>query len=604
MKRSASELGRGALPIFATVGQRLSRALRPTDLWRLSTRQTLIRDAFAGLTGASLALPQSVAFAAIAGLPPQYGFYSAITIPIVAALFGSSFHTVSGPATAISALVFGALAGLYVPGSAEFCRAAVLLALTVGALQLAFGLARLGGLVAFVSHSVMTGFVAGAAILIALSQLPSVLGLDLPRPEQPLAFVSALVREVGQSDAASVAIGVLTLASAWGVRRLRPSWPNYLIALAVGTALYLGLGKAASQVAVIGSVGSVIPRPGLPDAPVGEVLTLFSPALAIALVGLLEASVIARGLALRSGQEIDYSREFTGQGLANIAGGIFGGFPGSASFTRSGVNYDAGAATPLAAVFGAAFLLVILLFVAPWFAHVPVPAMAGVILLVAWRLVDVHSVLHMMRLSAAEAMIAIVTFACALFVDLEASIYVGVFLSTILFMERSSRPHVSVGIPNLAKPGRPFEARNDDPTQHCPQFVVAGIDGPLFFGSVDALRREFRHLEDQFPTQHYMVLLIKGVGRLDMPAAELLGEEAERRKARGGGLLIQTKLPDTLQRLNRFGVTAHLFGRRVFIHKGEAVASLFGSLSPDPCQDCALRLYRECEGLAQQGAGD
>jgi sulfate permease, SulP family len=576
--------------VYSNLGQSLSR---PGWL-NLVTPTTLRQDIFAGLTGATIVLPQAVAFAAIAGLPPQYGFYTALVTPVVAAWFGSSLHAVSGPTTAISALVFGALSGLYPIGSPAFLQGAVALALLAGLIQFALGLARMGALVSFVSHSVMTGFVTGAALLIAFSQVQHILRLDLPRPENLLIFFVELGHSFTQSDPLSIGLAGVAIVVATLLRKFVPRAPNYLLALLASTGVYIMLGPTAGDVLTVGAVSSVIPSFNFPEAPVAAFRELASPALAIALVGLLEASAIGRALAARSGQEFDANREFTGQGLSNISGAFFGCYPGSASFTRSGVNYDAGAATPLSAILSALFLFLLLIYVAPYFAWVPVSAMAGVIILVAWRLINLHEIIHIAKLSVDEAAVAAVTLICALFVDLEFSIYAGVILATILFMRRSSQPLVSIGLPNADEPHRPFEPMNDDISAHCPQFIVAGIDGPLFFGSVDAIRREFRRIEQQFSNQSYMILLIKGVGSIDMPAAELLIEEAQRRSKRGGGLMIQTKIPRAREQLRQFSVERYIVDNRIYRHKGEAISALFTRLNSDVCASCALRIYREC----------
>ena len=250
------------------------------------TPATLRADIVAALTGATLVLPQGVAFAAIAGLPPIYGFYTAMVTPVVAALTGSSWHAVSGPTTAISVLVFGALAGIYVPGSPEFISAAILLALLVGVFQLALGLARLGALADFVSHSVMTGFVTGAAILIALSQLDKALGLDLPRAEALGSFIAELLRSLGDIDGRAVAVAGTALTLGLMIRIWRPTWPNYLIALFFATLVSRALGGADAGLATIGPIDSVVPTFTLPEISLGAVQDLSSSAMAIAIVGL------------------------------------------------------------------------------------------------------------------------------------------------------------------------------------------------------------------------------------------------------------------------------------------------------------------------------
>ena len=395
----------------------------------LVNRQSLRSDLIAGITGATLVLPQGVAFAAIAGLPPEYGFYASIAPTIVAALLGSSWQAVSGATTALSALVFGALAGKFVPGSPDFIAAAITMAFLVGVFQLAMGLIRLGTLVDFVSHSVMTGFVAGAALLIGTSQLSAVLDVALPRPEDPVTFVTALASHLGQANLAALAVGLSAIVTAVVVRKISHRLPHYLLALLVATLLGMALESAGRPLATVGAIKGVMPHFAVPNLAPDSLRELTSGAFAVAFVGLLEAVSIARAMAAKSGQMLKGNKEFIGQGASNLIGAFFQAYPSSASFTRSAVNFESGARTPLAAVFSALFLLAILLLVAPVFSYVPVAGLAGVIMVVAWRLVHFREIWHMIRSSFSETMIAGVTFLCTVFIDLEFAIYAGVVLS-------------------------------------------------------------------------------------------------------------------------------------------------------------------------------
>lgn len=586
------------MSLIATISRSIVNACKTIfvmpDWFGRITAQSLRKDAFAGLTGATIVLPQGVAFAAIAGLPPEYGFYTAMITPVIAALIGSSWHAVSGPTTAISALVFGALVGKIQVGSIEFFQAAVVLALLVGIIQLLLGLARLGALVNFVSHSVMTGFITGAAILIALSQVRHALGVDLPRPSDLVEYMRALVEVLPETDHASALLAFVAFMTAWLVKRYLPAWPNYLLALVVSVALYLMLGDWAGNVATIGEIKSVIPAFSSPALSMSHIRDLASPAFAIALVGLLEAMSVSRAIAMRSGQDIDANREFIGQGASNIVGSFFACYPGSASFTRSGLNYESGAQTPLSAILAAVFLFAILLFVAPYFSLVPIPAMAGVIIMVAWKLVDTREVIHILKLSKGETAIAGITLGVSLLVDLEFSIYCGVILSIILFMDRSAHPRLSVGMPNADLPSRTFSPIAQTGAQPCPQMIIVGLDGPLFFGSVEAIRKEFRSYEKKFPQQTTMIFNIKGTGMIDLPAAELLIEEAKRRVKRGGQLYVQTKIPRTIRQLERFEVLDYIADNKVHSNKVYAIASAVKQLNQDKCAQCKLRAFLEC----------
>jgi sulfate permease, SulP family len=582
---------------------RLARALaicapRRPDWFGQVSAASLRVDFFAGITGATLVLPQAVAFAAIAGLPPEYGFYTAMVPPVAAALMGSSWHAVSGPTTAISALVFGALAGTLAPGSPEFISAAILLALLVGVVQLALGLARMGALVDFVSHSVMVGFVTGAAILIALSQVGSALSLSLPRPEALGTFAQSVLVALPQTNLHALAVAGIALGAGYGIKRWRPHWPNYLIALMLGTVVSLALGGAEIGIATIGSIGSAVPRPALPEVSLGAVRDLGSAALAIALVGLIEAMSVARAIALKSGQIIDGNREFLGQSFSNIVGSFFQCYPASASFTRSGVNYDTGARTPLSAIFAAGFLFLILQLVAPFFAHVPIPALAGVIILVAWRLIDFRAIRHILTTSSSESAVLAVTFGAALFIDLEFAIYAGVLLSLAIFLKRTSRPFIGIGAPDPSTPNRMFRQASTNNLQECPQLMFARMDGPLYFGSVEFVRRQFRRYEIERPEQKHMIFSVKGVGEIDMAGADLLIEEAHRRCKRGGTFHLQTKTPRTISKLARFKVMKALTKERIHLSKRDAIAESVPLLDPGVCARCRVRIFHECPAAA------
>lgn len=567
---------------------------RTPDWFAQVTPKTIWADAIAGLTGATLSLPQSVAFAAIAGLPPQYGFYTAMVPPIITAFFGSSWHAAAGPATAISALVFGALAGNFVPGSPEFISAAIFLALLVGVFQLAMGLMRLGGVVDFVSHSVMIGFVSGAALLIALSQLGDALAVELPRPEDLFTFFGALIQHLPEADFRAVSIALLALAVGVLVRRFLPRWPNYLLALLAATGLSVLYGGSAAGLSTVGAIDGVLPSFALPHFDGDKLRDIASGALAIGVVGLLEAMSVARALASKSGQMLDGNREFVGQGLSNIGGAFFQCYPSTFSFTRSGVNYEAGARTPLAMLFCVAFLAAILLLVAPYFAEVPIAGMSGVIMLVAWRLINLREIAHLVRHSTSETAIALVTFATTVLVDLEFSIYVGVMMSLFLFLRRTARPIIAISAPDPSTEGRVIRSARLYHLDECPQLMIAMLEGPFYFGTVEAIRREFRRFELERPSQKHVLFSIAGSGEIDLPAAELLVEQAQRRKALGGALHIKLLTLTSFEKLARFEVFKSLGRDHIHLSKRDALASVVPELDLDICRSCRARIFKEC----------
>ncbi|MHA7777967.1 SulP family inorganic anion transporter [Roseibium sp. M-1] len=579
--------------IGAIVGT-INHTFRPRPWIKDLSRDQLKKDAYAGLTGATIVLPQGVAFAAIAGLPPQYGFYSAMVPTVIAALFGSSMHTVSGPTTAISVLVFGALSTSLVPGSPAFIQGAIWLALLVGIVQLLMGIARLGVLVDFISHSVMLGFVSGAALLIGLSQIRLATGLDLPRSEHLLEFLSALWHGLAGFDPISVTISGVALFVGAIVRIFKPLWPNYMIAICAASGLYVLLGSHAQSVVTIDAPNAVFSTFDTPIPSMDFIQNHASAAVAIAIVGLLEAISVGRALALRSGSTLDGNREFTGQGLSNIGGSFFQSYPSSASFTRSGANFDAGAQTPMAAVFSALFLALILLVASPWLSYVPIPAMAGVILLVAWNLLDRRELARVFTTSLTETSIAVTTFLAALLIDLESSIYIGVLLSFGLFLKKTAHPFVGVGAPDNSTPNRTFRPVSLHELPECPQILISRLDGPLYFGSVEFIRREFRRFESERRDQKHMLLVLFGIGHIDLPGCQLLIEEARRRRERGGSLSIYTKTPCTIATLKRFHVDKEVHCGKVFQSKGDAIAEIIPLVDGGICQNCCARVFLEC----------
>lgn len=597
---SAAEAGESA----PTPKQQLHRFLRHLrhdlttrpDWIPLVSGATLRADLLAGLTGASLVLPQGVAFAAIAGLPPEYGFYASIIPTIIAALLGSSWHAVSGATTALSALVFGALSGTFVPGSSEFIAAAISMAFLVGMFQLLLGLLRLGTLVDFVSHSVMTGFVTGAALLIATSQISHLLNLELPRPDEPLAFVSGLVQHMGETDLASLGVGLSAITVGLLVKRFAPRLPHYLIALLVATLVSVGLTHEGAELDTVGAIDSVLPVFVVPDFSPELLREIVSGSFAVAFVGLLEAVSIARAMAAKSGQMLDGNREFIGQGASNLVGAFFQAYPCSASFTRSAVNYESGARTPLAAIFSALLLVAILLLIAPLFSYVPIAGLAGVILLVAWRLVNFKELRHIFSSSFAETLIAGVTFLCTVFISLEAAIYAGVILSLVLFLMRIAQPVIAVVAPDPNAPSRHLRSARIFDLDECPQLMVTAMHGPLYFGTVEATRRDFHRFRTERPSQKHILFMTPSSSEVDLPAAELLLEEARRRREQGGSLHLKIGSLRALNKLARFRVVRALGREYIHLSKRDAIAQIVPTLDPDVCANCTARIFRECAG--------
>jgi len=558
--------------------------------WNFMGWDTLRADLLAGLTGAVIVLPQGVAFAMIAGLPPQYGLYTAIVTPIVAALFGSSLHLISGPTTAISIVVFSSISPFAEPGSAEFVRLTLTLTVLAGVYQLALGLARMGALVNFVSHSVIVGFTSGAAILIATSQMKHVFGLDIPRGSSFFQVWMNLLSEVRHINPYVIIVALVTLAFAVLFKVLLPRWPGMLFAMVVGSLTCLLLSGKQHGVHLLEQMPAHLPPLSVPDFSFDIIRELAPKALAVALLGLIEALSIGRSISMKSRQQIDGSQEFIGQGLSNIVGSFFSSYAGSGSFTRSGINYLAGAMTPLSAVFSAIILSLLLLLIAPLTAYLPIAAMGGVILLVAYNLVDFAHVRSIVRTSWEETAVLLTTFLATLFLELEFAIYAGVLLSLILYLNRTAHPSIANLAPKPDMPGFPLMESADE----CVNLKIIRIDGPLFFGAVNHVGEYLASIDKHSNRKRDVLILGCGINFIDVAGAEMLSREARRLRTQRANLYLCEFKSEAQQVLERGGYIDAIGADKIFATQTEALTKILPDVDPLKCQTCALPLFKGC----------
>ena len=562
--------------------------------WPAVDRKSLRADLLAGLTGAIIVLPQGVAFAMIAGMPPVYGLYTAIVVPIVAALFGSSMHLISGPTTAISLVVFSAIGRYAEPGSPEFVQLAFVLTFLAGAFQLGLGLARLGVLTNFVSHTVVIGFTAGAAILIATSQVKHALGISVPQGEGFLKTWHHIIIQIPNTNLYELAVGFSTLLVAIALRRISKKIPHLLIAMIAGSVLAALLGGAEKGIRFVQEIPARLPPFEFPDLSIHNFRKLSSNAFAVALLGLIEAVAIARAIGTKTHQRIDGSQEFIGQGLSNIVGSFFSSYAGSGSFTRSGVNHSAGARTPLSAVFAAMVLAVFLLLVAPWASYLPMPAMGGIILLVAYNLIDFHHIRGISKASKRENAVLITTFLATIFLELEFAIYIGVFLSLIFYLQRTSKPHIALMAPDTSDPSRRFLNIARKPLTECPQLKIVRVDGSLYYGAVDHIASFLAELSEHHPQRHVLILA-NGINFVDVTGAEFLVQEAKRWRALGGDLYVCGLKLIAQDVLISGGYRDEIGEDHFFKTKKEAIPAIYNRLDRKICQTCEARIFEECD---------
>lgn len=489
---------------------------------------TLRADAEAGVTGAILALPQAIALATLAGMPPEYGIYASIFPVIIAALWGSSYHVLAGPNTALSVLVAASIAPLASPGTQDYIHYVLMLTLMAGVMQLAIGLVRLGTLLDFISHTVVVALVTSVAMIIIVQAGATFLGV-LSNLDEPF-FIRGyqILHDLSRANPFAVAVGVVTLVAGFVARRY---WRRYALVVAVlaGSFFSYGLnrvfGPATTAIELLGRV-DISPWPfHLPEVGMQTAHTLsglVGSAFSVAALGLMLTVIMARAIAARSGQVIDTHQEIIGQGVANIIGPFFLSFAGSGSVNRSMAHYDAGARTPLAAIFSAVLLAALVLAGGDVIAYLPMPAVGGALILVGLGLIDWRELRQVLR-PKREAGVFFTTLLVTLFLGLNSGVAAGLFLSLVFYLLQSSAPSVRI---------KEFQAQDGR------QMLSVTIAGDLFFGSVHHVERLLESIRKRDQGRGVLVVKLDQVNYIDASGAMLLAAELRRRRSRGGDLFI------------------------------------------------------------------
>jgi SulP family sulfate permease len=574
---------------------------------------TLRADALAGVLGAVLVLPQGIAFATMAGLPPEYGLYTAVVPCIIAALFGSSWHVMSGPTNANSLALFAMLSPLALAFSPAYIQMALVVTVMVGVMQWLIGALRLGSLANFISPAALFGFTSGAAVLIAVHALPDLLGLTAAA--QPGS--AALLRHVaGQLDAVqpvALAAAAVTLVVAVALRRWRPHWPYMLAGLAgatlAGTYLMpqVFAGETMQGLRTVGSIAVPWPKLVLPQVSWAQVPELLGLAFALTIVALGQAISIAKAVAARSGQRIDTNREFRGQGLSNIVGGFFSSYVSCGSMNRSMPNLQAGARTPLAAVFSALLLVALVALSAPLLAQIPMAALAALLLLVAVSLLDAPRWRQLLRLDRTEFGVALATTVATVTIRLEMAILLGTLLSLMSFLYRTSHPAMRTMGFDSTRADRQFvvidEAATPEPAAsaaghalpECPQLKLLRMEGEVYFGATQHVADTLHDLRHAPQPQKHLLVMGKSMNFIDLAGAELWEAELNARRAMGGDLYFHRPRPEVIRLWATTGFTRLLGAEHQFPDKRTAIATIFTKLDPEICRRCTARVFWECQ---------
>ena len=501
----------------------LHRVLPITNWLGNYQRPDLRSDLAAGLTIAAMLIPQGMAYALLAGLPPEIGLYAS-TLPVLAyAIFGTSRQLAVGPVAIVSLLTASALSPLYEQGTAGYVSAAALLAIMVGLVHLVLGVGRLGFIVNFLSHSVLVGFTAAAAIIIGFSQVKHILGVSIDRKDHFYETVIDVAKALGDTHGVTLALGAGSIAALLGIKRIAPRIPGALIIVIATTAIAAGANLADDGVSTVGSIPDSLPAFGLPDINGGLVGELVVTALVITMVGFMESIAVAKVYARRHRYEVEPNQELVALGMANVTSGVFGGYPVTGGFSRTAVNDTAGARTPLASIITALLVLASIAFFTPLFTNLPKAALGAIIIVAVINLIDIAEMRHIATVKRSDTIGMGVAFIGTLAVGIELGILIAVVASMLVVFARMSRPHTAV----LGRIPDTTSYRNIDRFPEAVQAAgvrVIRIDAALSFVNSQYVKRLLLAEADPSDGRHRMVLDCSGINDIDATGAETLSE--------------------------------------------------------------------------------
>ena len=484
-------------------------------------RSDLGGDMTAGAIVAVMLIPQGMAYAAIAGLPPVVGLYASTVPLILYALFGSSRQLAVGPVAIVSLLTLSGIQQIAEPGSASFVGYALLLALMVGAIQLVLGLVRGGAVVKFLSHAVISGFTSAAAIIIGLSQFKNLTGADVGRHENIFSLFADVGRNIGSVHLTTLAIGVASVASLLLLRRVHPRIPGALVVVIASTLAVYVLGLNEHGVGIVGNVPSGLPTLSAPEVDLTALRTLLPVALTVSFVGYMESIAVAQSIAAREKERVGPNQEMRALGVANIGAAFFGGYPVTGGFSRSAVNYQAGARTGLASIITAGLIAVTLLLFTDLFFYLPRAVLGAIVIVAVAGLVDLKQVKHLYRIRRTDAASLIVTFAATLTLGVELGIILGIAFSLAIFIWRSAHPHTAE-MGYLPDENVFRNVRRYPKAETYEEAVILRIDESLYFANSAFLEDRIRDALHERPAVKWIILDFWAVNDMDAVAIETL----------------------------------------------------------------------------------
>jgi len=563
----------------------------------LKKREILQADLIAGITVALVLVPQSMAYAQLAGLPPYYGLYASFLPGIIAALFGSSRQLATGPVAVVSLMTASAL-GPLAGGSPELYVAyAIMLAMMVGIFQIALGLLHLGVLVNFLSHPVVIGFTNAAAIIIGTSQLGKLFGVTVETADHTYVTVFNTVVEAFQNThMETMLMAILSLGIMVAMKRFVPKAPNVLTAVIITTLISWQIGFEHMGGKVVGSIPAGLPALSMPTFDLHTMVQLISVTVAIAIIGFMEAISIAKAMAARTRQRLDANQELVGQGLGNIVSSFSHGYAVSGSFSRSAVNIDAGAKTGFSAVVTGLVVGITLLFLTPLLYHLPQATLAAVIIMAVINLVKIDPIKYAWKVQRHDGVVAIITFVLTLVwaPHLDKGIMAGVMLSLMLFLYRSMQPRVAA----LSRaPDGTLRDAEINKLETCRNIALIRFDGSLYFANTGYFEDKVLERVALKPDLKYVIIDAEGINEIDATGEEMLHHLWEQLKETGVELLVARAKKQVWDVFRRTGLIQKVGEDHFFALRTHAFNYAWDKLGDNHAETCPLKVSTVAEAV-------
>ena len=547
-----------------------ARRFVPFKGWigELKNPEVLRADIFAGITVALVLIPQSMANAQLAGLPPQIGLYAAFLVPIVAALFGSSRQLQNGPVAIISLMTAAALIPLNLSPE-QYIAYAAMVAIMAGVMQLILGFLRLGMMVDFLSHPVVIGFINAAAIVISSLQVSKLLGIENVSGDHLYETIWNLLLAIPeQTHFPTLAMGLFSMVLLYSFKKLAPQLPGILFTVVAATVLAWLLGYEGMGGKVVGNIESGLPSFIMPTIDPRDITSLLMPSFMIALLSFVEAFSIAKAVASKTRQHLSANQEMVGKGLANVVAGVTQGYAVSGSFSRTAVAFDAGAKTGFTAIVSGVIVGVTLLFLTPLLYHLPVATLAAVIIMAVIGMIHFAPFKHAWTVNPHDGIVAFVVFAGTLIFapHLEWGIFMGVVLSLLFYIYKTMRPHFAEVALHEDGTLRDAEIFGMETSQN---MAIFRYDGDLYFANASYLEKQLLNAVADKPKLKVLVLDLEAVDQIDVTGEEMLTHMSERLQEAGIEFYItraKFKVTDALKRSGLYGRIGeeHFFGKRAF----------------------------------------